>query len=275
MAKKTNKTAHVLNLLTKSPAVQEEGTAEENKAPAEHQAAAPVSAPATVTVVDESGNEQLEKNILEQLENEVSQAASEEAKPASVPKAKISAAKEEAPVGKREVPVSEPEIPKAQTEVPAVKEGASVTEPPVAQPEAPVVKTEASVPENTEMSVETAQEIPTAMAEEKAADAEAKVKETAQEKTPVKESSFVNVMEELLKRQDIDRYMEQYKVCRCERCRADVEALTLTRLPAKYVAAKSGFGTSGMNYYENKYKIRILTEIIRSCVAVREHPRHD
>ncbi len=116
--------------------------------------------------------------------------------------------------------------------------------------------------------------MPTVTAEGKTADVEAK-EEAAPEKTAVKESSFINVMEELLKRQDINKYMEQYKVCRCERCRADVEALTLTRLPAKYVAAKSGFGTSGMNYYENKYKIRILTEIIRSCVAVREHPRHD
>lgn len=243
MAKKTNKTAHVLNLLTKSPAVQDEGSAEESKAPAEHQPAAPVAAPATVTVVDESGNEQLEKNILEQLENEVSQAASAEVRPASEPKAKI-------PAVKAEVSMPEPEIPTTQTEIPAAEAEVSVpeTETPVAQPEASVVKEEVSVPEKAEMPVETAQE---------------------------KGSSFVNVMEELLKRQDIDKYMKQYRVCQCERCRADIEALTLTRLPAKYVAAKSGFGTSGMNYYENKYKIRILTEIIRSCVAVREHPRHD
>ena len=261
MAKKTNKTAHVLNLLTKSPAAQDEGSAEENKIPAENQAAAPVAAAATVTVVDESGNEQLEKSILEQLENEVSQADSAEVKPAPAAKAKIPAAKEE-------VSMPEPEISMGQTEIPAVKEevSASPTETPAAQPEAPVIKEEASVPERTEM--------PTVTAEGKTADVEAK-DEAAPEKTAVKESSFINVMEELLKRQDINKYMEQYKVCRCERCRADVEALTLTRLPAKYVAAKSGFGTSGMNYYENKYKIRILTEIIRSCVAVREHPRHD
>ncbi len=180
MAKKTNKTAHVLNLLTKSPAAQDEGSAEENKIPAENQAAAPVAAAATVTVVDESGNEQLEKSILEQLENEISQADSAEVKPSSAAKAKIPAAKEE-------VSMPEPEISMGQTEIPAVKEevSASPTETPAAQPEAPVIKEEASVPERTEM--------PTVTAEGKTADVEAK-EEAAPEKTAVKESSFINVM---------------------------------------------------------------------------------
>lgn len=256
MAKKTNKTAHVLNLLTKSPAVQEEGTAEENKAPAEHQAAAPVPPAATVTVVDESGNDRLEKDILQQLEHEVSQAASSEAEPIPAPKPEVSAKKAEVLEEKPKAPEKEPEVLEEKAEIP--------------EPEPEVFTVQAEMPAEKE---ETPEPEPETAAQPKTPEGKQEI--PVSEKASGKAVSFVNVMEELLKRQDIDKYMKQYNVCQCERCRADVEALTLTRLPAKYVAVKSGFGTSAMNYYESKYKIRILTEIIRSCIAVRERPRHD
>lgn len=87
--------------------------------------------------------------------------------------------------------------------------------------------------------------------------------------------NMVNVMEQILKRQNLKRYMEQYGVCCCSRCCADVEALILTRLPAKYVVVDYSIVAPIMGYYESKYKVRILTEIIKSCIDVKDNPRHD
>ena len=81
-------------------------------------------------------------------------------------------------------------------------------------------------------------------------------------------------MELLLLSQDQDSYLEQYGVCKCERCLADVCALVLTGLPAKYVVARKDSVSPILGYSENKYKIYMLTELIKACNKVREHPRH-
>lgn len=85
---------------------------------------------------------------------------------------------------------------------------------------------------------------------------------------------MVNVMEQILSRQNLNRYMQQYGVCSCSRCRADVLALILTRLPAKYVVVDNSSVAPIIGYYEGKFKIRILTEIIKSCMDVKDSPRH-
>jgi len=85
----------------------------------------------------------------------------------------------------------------------------------------------------------------------------------------------VNVMEEILSHMDLEKHMNRYDVCKCQRCHVDVLALTLTRLPAKYVVVGENMVAPILGYYENKYKIRILTEINKACMIVGEHPRHD
>ena len=88
------------------------------------------------------------------------------------------------------------------------------------------------------------------------------------------EYHFVNVMEQLILRQNMDSYLEQYNVCKCTRCMADVCALTLTGLPSKYVVTSKDSLSPLLSYYESKYKIYMLTEIIKACNKVRENPRH-
>ncbi len=89
-----------------------------------------------------------------------------------------------------------------------------------------------------------------------------------------KEYTFVNVMEHLLLRQDLDSFLEEYQVCGCKRCRADVCALALSNLPSKYIVASSDSLSPLLGFYENHYKIRLMTELIKACMAVRDTPRH-
>ena len=86
---------------------------------------------------------------------------------------------------------------------------------------------------------------------------------------------MVNVMEQILKRMNLKQYLKQYDVCMCSRCQADVMALILTRLPAKYVVVDESSTAPIIGFYESKFKVRILTEIIKACMDVKEKPRHD
>ena len=86
---------------------------------------------------------------------------------------------------------------------------------------------------------------------------------------------MVNVMEQILKRMNLKQYLKQYYVCMCSRCQADVMALILTRLPAKYVVVDESSTAPIIGFYESKFKVRILTEIIKACMDVKENPRHD
>ena len=83
-----------------------------------------------------------------------------------------------------------------------------------------------------------------------------------------------NVMENIITRMDLKKYMEQYGVCMCSRCCADVKALILTRLPSKYVVAHEDSVAPMKGFYENKFKVRIFTEILKACLQVKEKPRH-
>ena len=83
-----------------------------------------------------------------------------------------------------------------------------------------------------------------------------------------------NVMENIITRMDLKKYMEQYGVCRCSRCCADTKALILTRLPSKYVVVHEDSVAPMIGFYENKFKVRIFTEILKACLQVKEKPRH-
>lgn len=88
------------------------------------------------------------------------------------------------------------------------------------------------------------------------------------------ECHIENVMENIITRMDLKKYMEQYGVCRCSRCCADTKALILTRLPSKYVVVHEDWVAPMIGFYENKFKVRIFTEILKACLQVKEKPRH-
>lgn len=195
MAKKTNKTSHVLNLITNGSGPEPEGTPEENQE--ENQAEAVVKEP---DVKEAAGKETPSENVVKE--------------PA-------------------------PRIPAAGDKTVIVVDDTS---------------------QNDNISSKILNRLTDQLEEE------------SQRK--LENYHMVNVMEQILKRMKLIRYMEQYDVCRCSRCQADVLALILTRLPAKYVVVDEGSTAPIIGFYESKFRVRILTEIIKSCMDVKENPRH-
>ena len=213
MAKKTNKTSHVLNLITGSqPPVASSGeTQPSSSASGETQqegsaAEEPVRVPsANVTVVDprEEGKlaEEIQKNLIRELEKE-----------------------------QAEQPQEQAEQPQEQAEQPQANAGVAVQE----------------------------------------------KQEEPEQKNQQKRLSYrvVNVMEEILTPELILDALKSNDTCTCSRCQADVKALMLTRLPPKYIVADNTTVPMLLTFYRNKFRVAVLSQSMRACMEVKEHPRH-
>ena len=217
MAKKTNKTSHVLNLITGSqPPVASSGeTQPSSSASGETQqegsaAEEPVRVPsANVTVVDprEEGKlaEEIQKNLIRELEKEQTQEQAEQ-------------------------PREQEEQSEEQTEQPKTNAGTPVQKEPEQQEE--------------------------------------------QKKEDGPSYRVVNIMEEILTPELILDALKSNDTCTCSRCQADVKALMLTRLPPKYIVADNTTVPMLLTYYRNKFRVAVLSQSMRACMEVREHPRH-
>ena len=227
MAKKTNKTSHVLNLITGSqPPVAPSGETQQEGSAAEE----PVRVPsANVTVVDprEEGKlaEEIQKNLIQELEKEQTEEQAEQ------------------PGEQEEQSEEQPEEqPEEQTEEQQEEQTEEQTEQPKTNAGTPVQKE----PEQQE--------------------------EQKQEDGP--SYRVVNIMEEILTPELILDALKSNDTCTCSRCQADVKALMLTRLPPKYIVADNTAVPMMLTYYCNKFRVAVLSQSIRACMKVKEHPRH-
>ena len=225
MAKKTNKTSHVLNLITGSqppvtssgetqPSAQDSGETQQKGSAAEE----PVRVPsANVTVVDSREErklaEEIQKNLIQELEKEQTE-------------------------GQAEQPGEQEEQSEEQSE----DQSEEQTEQPQTNAGSPVQKE----PEQQE--------------------------EQKQEDGP--SYRVVNIMEEILTPELILDALKSNDTCTCSRCQADVKALMLTRLPPKYIVADNTAVPMMLTYYCNKFRVAVLSQSIRACMKVKEHPRH-
>ena len=285
MAKKTNKTSHVMDLLTNGASGEStpanDSTASDASAAAGQEKKGDIQShsvtPKKVTVVDEgSRNDRVSQEILnklsEELEEDSKQKAAAPAETAPAETAPQAAENAPAQTSNRTMSADEIAAAFAASQQPA----AAPADPAPAQ----------AAPQAAESAPAQADNAPASSAAQPAentANAAASAKITPRMVIPKSQISddlthdeyrFVNVMEQLILRQDIDSYLEQYNVCKCKRCVSDVCALALTGLPSKYVVTSRDSLSPILSYYENKFRIYMLTELIKACNKVRENPRH-
>ena len=286
MPKKTNKTSHVMDLLTNgsSSEANEPSTA----AAPQNGASSHAAAPKKVTVVDEGSiNDRVSQEILNKLSEELK----EENQAADVPAAggqtdqaaNISADGQAAQTADTSADIQAAQTADVSTDGQAVPATVQNTDTTAQEPLADVAD---ALDSNIQEQSSASQDAPNAntpVQTESSQMDEVPVKATPQSIIPQSQISsrllnneyhFVNVMEQLILRQNMDSYLEQYNVCKCTRCMADVCALTLTGLASKYVVTSKDSLSPLLSYYESKYKIYMLTEIIKACNKVRENPRH-
>ena len=170
-------------------------------------------------------------------------------------------------------PVPEPAAPEPQPEPepePASPEPQPKPEPEPAPPE----------PQPEPVKPEPEPETPPAQAEEPKASSAPRVSNSVAP-APAEEESlilpgnalYLNVME-LLVDEAMERYGKATGLCSCARCRADAKALTLSRLPAKYVVLPAPAMPPMISLYREEFSSDVLAQILYSCNKVKENPRH-
>ena len=249
---KSSKTAHVLNLLTKDsageapqPEAEPESAASPPPSP-EEGAAAEQSLPLAPPILEvaRTNDAQLAMQIKDALESEL---LAEEGPANPAPEA----AREPGPV-----PVSDPEPAPAPEPVPAP---APMPEPePAPEPE-PVPEPEPAPAPEPELVPEP-EPVPDP--------APAPMPEPSPDDLVI-----VNIMESLVEAK-APRYISMFGLCPCERCTADVKALTLTNLQPAYVVLPRSEVGAMLTVYESRYNSTVFAQLTRSCKVVMDKPRH-
>lgn len=269
-SKKTNKTSHVLNILTNHDEVEgaAEGAAEaalpQDEAQVEEiaaEAALPAESAETVPPPEDASQPEEAASPSEEPQPIPEIAAAQEA----VPEAALEAA-DPAPAAQSE-PAAEPVQGAESEEIPQPAEAAQSQQPAPAPEVADQIK---------EKLAEEARAFlagnfnPSSVADKiMSMQAEVKLKEVDDY-----EYFYVNILENIVKQRVVE-VMQKSSPCSCTRCVNDAIALALNQLPPKYVVTTKGGLFVQAALYEKQYSVDVISAATRACMKIAEHPSHD
>lgn len=303
MARKTNKTAHVLNLLAA-------GTADENE---QKEADSAALAP-NISIVDNptSSADPLAGLIRNTLNKEILQEDAEpESEAASKPKTKASAKSatksdkedeteetaeleealapdEPAPIKKKKTTAKSKTSKASETaeQVAAIfdksvfSEAKSEAEPQPVEEMAAADSADTAPQEQVILSAvslpEPEIESPAPMAENTPPEPEDAVpapESESAEAQAAKEYIYLNMMD-ILVEERLMEFLNKFGACTCHRCVLDAKALALSNLPPKYLVIPESSSAPLTSFYRNKFSIYIITELTKACLAIINSPRH-
>ncbi|MGI5822857.1 MAG: late competence development ComFB family protein [Dethiobacteria bacterium] len=82
-----------------------------------------------------------------------------------------------------------------------------------------------------------------------------------------------NLMEEIVFR-TIDDLAPAEKVCTCERCRMDIAALALNKLPPRYAVSAKGASYTRADFLEIQKYVDVIGAVTQAIKLVQKHPQH-
>ena len=306
MARKSNKTEHVLNLLSGHETKEEpetEAEAAQAETPSSLAAGSSsndtpgASASQTVSVIDTTEKDPLAELIQNKLSDEFEKQLSgdtptdESAESAHPVQSEVpdTAAAQPQPDDQAQPDTSAASADHAQTSVQPSSDDQAQPDTSAAsadhsqtsvQPPSDVQTQPAAQPAPADQA-QPSEQMPAAEAKEDAqpqaaaSQKDSEPQETSAAKAPAPEPDFVhvNVMERIVK-EKIDYFMDQFEVCKCDRCRADSIALTLTGLQPRYIVTAPAAVDPLMSFFTNKYTADVIVEATKACMIVKEKPRH-
>jgi len=234
MARKTNKTAHVLNLISKAK--------DEHQALDEQMEIDDTGSDVSNDLMFMGFEPSNDKSISEKINENLEALVEEEGNPSSP--------------STRELPEKNQLVEKEST----VEE---IYKMPTIQPDTEATA-EVSVPEPKIQHME-GEEVPTSTAV---------IHQEPPAEAP-KEHVFhyINVYEKLVLER-LEEFQTMFDVCTCPRCAADVIAIALTNLPAKYIVVDNPKIIPLLSFYREKFKTPVATQLSSACVTVKEKPLH-
>ena len=286
---KTNKTAHVLNVITgghgQSDPVEEQAPAPASDPAVDSQA--PTSRPPVTPILeiaradDDALSAAILNTLMEEVTGESTVATPEEA---PTPQAPIGEAVEPDEIAWAAASVEE-SAPAASAPAEAVHQPEPVQADTTPQPE-PVQADTARQPEPVQADAapqpEPVQEDTAPQPEPTQANT-APQTESAQEDIAIAEAddcyvrnqdiAYHNITQALVESK-AEKYMKMVDMCCCPRCTADVKAKALCNLPPKYIVMHKSALTPMLSYYEGRFSAAVTAQIFAACQLVKENPRH-
>lgn len=307
MARKSNKTAHVLNLLSghdaqsaaddtpdtrtsaedKTPGAGSSAdvktTAQDASAPADSRSTASSAPSQNISVIDTTGEDPvadlIQQNLSAQFDGDGKETSSEDPEDKAV-SAEISDNIEAADSLSSAIMEDGSDLP-LSTDVEEQNSESSSTYTIATEDRTDVtVPTPDPLPEPTPISVPS----PDPVSSVSVPDPESvpgpgpttvpkKTAEPEPEPEPEPDFIYLNVMEAIV-RDKIIYYMRQFDVCTCDRCVADTIALAMNGLSPKYIVTSPAAVDPLIGFYTNKLISDITVEATKACITVKETPRH-
>lgn len=86
---------------------------------------------------------------------------------------------------------------------------------------------------------------------------------------------LVNLMEKEVIH-EVDRVLSQMDdVCKCEKCKMDIAAITLNNLKPNYVVSEKGEVYSKINNMSYQFNTDVVSAVTSAIKLVKNNPKHD
>ncbi len=83
-----------------------------------------------------------------------------------------------------------------------------------------------------------------------------------------------NTMEGLVEKA-LNEYLENKNgICQCEKCKLDMKAYALNKLPAHYIVNQRGFIHEKMDEMQTQFSVDVLKVVIEAVQQISKRPRH-
>ncbi|MCL2499004.1 MAG: late competence development ComFB family protein [Defluviitaleaceae bacterium] len=82
-----------------------------------------------------------------------------------------------------------------------------------------------------------------------------------------------NYMEDMVLAK-MPQVMAQMGVCHCEKCKLDIFAFVLNKMPPKYVVTQKGTVYAKLALLQSQFDVDIITQITHAAEMVMARPRH-
>jgi len=72
----------------------------------------------------------------------------------------------------------------------------------------------------------------------------------------------------------MENVLNDIDVCKCEKCKLDIAAIALNKLPSKYIVTEKGELYSKINTLIQQFEVDVVSAITKAAIIVKEYPRH-
>jgi competence protein ComFB len=88
------------------------------------------------------------------------------------------------------------------------------------------------------------------------------------------EIGMKNYMEDLVADM-LPAVLNRMNVCQCDRCKYDIMAYVLNKMPPKYVVTRKGQLYTKLYAFQQQFEVDVVAAITTGAAIVSAHPRHD